>query len=451
MKRHLAILITSGPENKSFVYSGLLKSLAEHFQISIFTRYPDSLSIQYPLAGVNIFPLPETTEPRQLQIWRYRSAHVHSLSLKKGGVEKWRHYLNDSQPDRPDGLRQIFLDKLASPVGVSLFSYIEKKISEKQGINPVWQGIFDEHKINGLITSSYSNPLSITALQTAKNLGLCTWVITNSWKDIFVNPHLPFQLTDFFLWRQDEVDFLQKANPAFPGDRIHAVGSLHLAPFISLQDLMPREEFFTAIGLDSLRPLINYTTASPKAVKNEDRIVAALIECLKDPSLPVKPQLIIRTNPMETEPRFDRFISEDVHIQKPDWEWIPEKAWNCPSREDLRWWVNTVFYSNLNVSIASSVTLEFDCLGKPVINICFDLPEALSPSESNRRFWDAPFYDEVRQKGMAIPVYNFEELQQTINNLLISKTKFESKAYPNWIKQNPITEIDRIISARDSL
>ena len=61
-------------------------------------------------------------------------------------------------------------------------------------------------------------------------------------------------------------------------------------------------------------------------------------------------------------------------IQKPMWEWDPANDWNCPLAEDSEMWVGTVLHAALNVSIPSTVTLEFAGPGKPVVNVCFDLP-----------------------------------------------------------------------------
>ena len=84
-------------------------------------------------------------------------------------------------------------------------------------------------------------------------------------------------------------------------------------------------------------------------------------------------------------------------IQKPEWEWMPEQDWCCPLPSDVPTWVFIVSNSLMNVSISSTVTLEFARLDRPVINVCFDLPVALEPTLSNKRFWDADFYSDVRR------------------------------------------------------
>jgi hypothetical protein len=148
---------------------------------------------------------------------------------------------------------------------------------------------------------------------------------------------------------------------------------------------------------------------------------------------------------METEARYEKFLSSNVHIQNPDWEWDPTSAWNCPSEQDLRVWVSTVLYSNLNVSVSSSVTLEYAVLGKPVVNICFDLPSQLPTDQSNRRFWDAPFYEEIRQKQLAIPVMKADELKPTLQEVLFRDKKQVTSC--DWLQENAVDNIIKDINS----
>src|SRR4029077_3742029 len=155
-------------------------------------------------------------------------------------------------------------------------------------------------------------------------------------------------------------------------------------------------------GIDPSRPYISYTAAAPAAVEHEELVVEALAKAICDGVLPRYPQILLRLNPMEDGSRFAGLAAKYpfVVIQKPMWEWDPANDWNCPLAEDSEMWVGTVLHAALNVSIPSTVTLEFAGPEKPVVNVCFDLPQPLSAERSCRRFWDAPFYTEAKRSPL---------------------------------------------------
>jgi hypothetical protein len=107
-----------------------------------------------------------------------------------------------------------------------------------------------------------------------------------------------------------------------------------------------------------------------------------------------------------------------VVVHRPAWEWNREQDWCCALASDLPVWVSTVKHASLNVSIPSTVTLEFAALGKPVLNVCYDLPNRLPANESNRRFWEAPHYEESRRLGLCSPAYSEKELLTLVTQSL---------------------------------
>jgi hypothetical protein len=115
---------------------------------------------------------------------------------------------------------------------------------------------------------------------------------------------------------------------------------------------------------------------------------------------------------------FDAFAGlgqcADSALLKPRWEWDQSSDWCCPLQEDTLMWASAIRHSVLNVSVASTVTLEFAAFGRPVINPVF-------AAKANELF-DSSFYGEARQNGWAQPASTLSELEDLILQRLAEPT-----------------------------
>ncbi|MCE5308738.1 MAG: hypothetical protein LLG20_13955 [Acidobacteriales bacterium] len=303
-----------------------------------------------------------------------------------------------------------------------MFHVIERLWAGLCGAPSNWTRLLREEKIDCLVGSSYASERILPALQAAANLGVKTVIVANSWKDIYSKPRVPVTPDLLAVWSENVREDLAAANPQMRPDTLAVAGSLHLERFLHLRNVEGREEFCSRVGLAPSRPFICYTAASPAAVRNEPLVVECLLKAAASCELPGRPQFLLRINPREDGKRFEPLAARysDLVIQKPLWEWDAESDWNCALPEDTDLWVATAFHSALNVSVCSTVTLEFAALGRPVVNVCFDLPHPLPAMLSNRRFWDADFYREVRQSGYAQAAFTREDLLRLVAEALRS-------------------------------
>ena len=420
-RKHIAILAAFGPEVRAFVHSGLAQQLAQKYEVTVITLRPQSRA--FSRAGVPVVGMPNGTEGRLLAHVRYWVSKAHESWLRAKGRQKWRHYLTGVGGNAPRE-RRIYRLARYTPIMRALTKY-EHLCAKWLGTQIAWARLFRELGTDCLVTSSFASGRARPALQSAVNLGIATVVVTNSWKDAYATPYVHVLPTRIAVWSEGVARDILAANPHLSSDRVVVTGSLHLDPFLRLSRVVSRDEFCRSVGLDPNRSFVCYTAAAPSAVRNEEFVVEALAGALKEAKSEAKTQILLRLNPMEDGSRFRHLVErfEDLVIQKPDWEWYPEQDWCCAMPGDVDSWVATVYHAAVNVSIPSTVTLEFASLNKPVVNVCFDLPDPLPPDVSNRRFWLADFYAEVREAGLAIPAFSVEELIENVYSALRSERK----------------------------
>lgn len=446
-KRHIALLIAFGPEVRAFVHSGLLQKLLESYDVSIITSAPHSAAFD-SISSVPVLAIPQGHEPATVTRIRDWARQIHEAWMESRGMTRWRHYQSQHAHARQGRARKIGAVLARFPRMTLALLWLGRFFTSRLGTNAVWRAFYLYHKIDAVILSSYSSLRTLPALQTAANLRIKTFVVMNSWKDIYSSPYIQVLPTRLVVWNRQVAGDLRLANPHIPPDRVVVSDSLHLARFLDTAKVMDYERFCQAVGLDSSRPYVCYTAASPTAVKNEEQVVEALLEAIAEGKIPGRPQVLLRVNPMEDGNRFAALAAshEDLVIQRPKWEWDQSADWCCALADDTELWIATVYYAVLNVSIPSTVTLEFAAAGRSVVNICFDMPEALPLASSNRRFWEADFYKTIRHASYARAAFSADEMIRLVSQLLQDPpANTKGAALLAMPGQNPVERVCGII------
>jgi len=449
----IAFLVGYGPEVRAFIHSGLVEAVAKNHDVSIISRVKNPSAF----GSLNSIPVVEMPQPRETDcVERLRnSARQSKIAwLEAQGRTRWRHYL-PSRPTQKSLPSRLVGKAFSTSCGAKTVSALERFAGRYLGACAGWKESLENPLVDCLVTSGFSDPIIAPALQTAANLGIKTLILTNSWKDVYVNPHVPIPPTRLVVWNELAKEDLLSANPNLNPETLSIGAPLQLNHFLSLagspgvppaNPVMDRDEFCGKAGIDPSGPFISYTAAAPAAVEHEELVVEALANAIRDGGLGCEAQILLRLNPMEDGSRFAALPAKYpfVVIQKPMWEWDPANDWNCPLAEDSEMWVATAFHAALNVSIPSTVTLEFACLHKPVVNVCFDLPEALSPERSCRRFWDAPFYAEARERLGVEAAFSVEELVSRVFKGL-KKVESEELRTESFGQTSPVANALRLI------
>jgi len=417
----VAFLFAYGPEVRAFLHSGLVERVAMRNRVLLISL--EDLS-EYG-------PIPEQAQQEVLMIsaverklmGKMRSLVLGSQTrlLKERGRGRWAHYLKwaesaPSRSSRGEKPHNLVGARLMYRAGV----VAEKSLARFIGSHPFVRELYRKWNVRMIVASSYFSPRTLPFLQTARNTRRGIVVITNSWKDVYTTTHVPAMAARIVLNSTRAASDLLDVNPHLHASRLSVCPSLHLEPLFH-NPATSRDEFCSSIGLDPMRPIICYSTASPQATKGEEATVGFLAEAISSGWIDGSPQLLIRLNPMEDKPgRFIDRLSDFsfVRFQRPKWSWEPSRDWCAAYKEDVLLWRDTIAHSKINVSIPSTVTLEFLMERKPVVNVAFDFPKPLAAAVSVRRFWNAEFYRPLVRHPSVHPAFSPEELVAQIQQAL---------------------------------
>lgn len=223
-----------------------------------------------------------------------------------------------------------------------------------------------------LSTDPYSQqqlPVSLLALQ----YGLPTIGAIISWDNLTYKGHLLANYSHYIVWGDMMKEDLLRHRPDLRSDQIFITGTPQFDFHRRADLLWDREEFFGRIGGDPTRKLITYAANVEQIFPDEPEVVAQLWEAIQDGRILDRPQLLVRIHPHDANERFE-ILSErcaGILLSRP-WPYqAARKLWFTPGVDDLALLTNTLRYTDVNVNMASSVTLDSAIYDKPIVNIAF--------------------------------------------------------------------------------
>lgn len=438
-RKHVAFLIVYGPEVRAFLYSGLAQKLSEKYDVTIITTHPNS-QVYENVNYASIVEMPNTSENRWLARLRNYSRQSHKAWLRKKDLSTWRHFLVPENNRKSPLRKRLWRALIDNAAWFHVWPIFEKLAVQSVGEQEVWRDLFRRLDLNCLIVSSLKGETILPALQTAQNMKIKLVGIVHSWKDIYVSSYISVVPDRLIMPSKTATEYMLTVNPHILRELVSVSTSLHFEKILNPDKILPRREFCDSVGLDWQRPYICYTAASPLAVLGELDILEVLLsEVAKLPDLP---QVLLRVNPMDNGHQFitlQNLFQNVLVLQKPNWEWRSNEGWCSPFESDMALWINTIYHSVCNVSVPSTVTLEFASVNKPVINICFDIDQNLAQANSVSRFWDAPFYDEIKQSGYAVPTFSVEDLFAAIRHIMDDSPKVSERIlFPS---EHPVEDV----------
>jgi hypothetical protein len=262
-------------------------------------------------------------------------------------------------------------------------------------------------------------------IEAARKMGLRTAVMIRSLDNLSAKIlHLP-PADMYIVWADATRDFLLYMYPEISPDRVHVTGSpqfdRHLDPALRLS----REVFFEQIGLDSQRPLVVYTCATPQLIGHEIHITQRLAEAVRDGKLANQAQLLVRGHPRGFGSSYPllRETYPGVAVYPPP----APPAYLSPEHEaqvvrlileDEAAHLATLAYQDVQVNVSGTMMIDSAILDKPIVGVHYDIPPDVPEGWSVRRFYRRSDIRPIIESGGVRLANNPEECIALINGYL---------------------------------
>ncbi len=425
---NLLLLVPDGVGVRNFVLGDFLRQASEKGQVYALHVFPENLiathsnglgsKVQWqPLVPYWDKPLSFTlrTALYYAQMhWADTQAMRYNRSLPVSGSWRTRAAVRTAR---------LVGRAAASPRGIKMIDRWHCSAVERMSEVGHYRRLFEEIKPSVLFCSHQRPSIILPPVLAARSLGIPTVTFIFSWDNLTSKGRIAAPFDHYLVWSEQMRWELLHYYPDVSPEQIHIVGTPQFDPYANEKILWPRDEFFSRIGADPSRPLICYSGGDAGTCPEDPEHVRILLELIRAGRIEGNPQVLLRPMPVDDGSRYDnvrREYPELIYLQ-PTWLHTKPGDWSrvMPLSEDVRFLANLTHYADLNVNLASTMTLDFAIHNRPIVNIAFDVA---SPPPFGKPLWDYYYrfehYRPVVELGAARFARSPEELAEHVNDYL---------------------------------
>lgn len=278
---------------------------------------------------------------------------------------------------------------------------------------------FDKYQPNIVFSTSIISEIDIAFMKEARKRGVKTVGMTKGW-DHASRVLYRFIPNKILIQNFIMMDYLLKYQRIDRGI-IKVCGFPQFDWYANRDLLVSREEFFFALGLDPKKKLIFFGSEGAWS-PGDDTTVGILSDFINSDALSLPASMIIRPHfsDINTQ-RYDRFIKpgaiqidNNINYQ----ESLPSN-WD-PDEKEVKYFVNLLYYMDVLVNIASTLTLDACCFDKPIIAVGFGVLRNLrSGKDVTDVYYEMDHYQDVLKTGAVDLVKSEQELLDSLNRYLV--------------------------------
>ena len=293
----------------------------------------------------------------------------------------------------------------------------------------IYSDLFDKYQPDLVIASTPGWRIDRYLLREAAQRGIPTMTVIVGWD----NPSsyaIPGSRVDWATcWSQIQKDELVRASD-WPAERVNIGGIPSYDGYFRKSWLMPRDEYFRLHGLDLTRKLISYACSFVHFAPNYPN-VEALAELVASDELAQPSQLLVRLHPSHFQDKPRIFADEreavyalehkypHVHVVRPV---ALGGSMGYYGGEDMDEKSSMMAYSDVFVTVYSTMVVETAVHATPIVSACLDVPGGWNIpgkfSLSLRAIGNWPTHKRFRDAKAGRVAYNQSQLCAALNAYL---------------------------------
>ncbi len=301
-----------------------------------------------------------------------------------------------------------------------------------------------------VVLCAHQRPLTVQpVVMAARRLGIPTATFIFSWDNLTTKGRVAAPFDHFLVWSDQMARELVRYYPDVSNGRVHVVGSPQFEPYADPALEWDRDRFDRELGLEANRPVIVYSGGDTFTCPEDPDHLRVVCELIRAGAIAGNPQLVLRPAPVDTSDRYASVLERyPVVLSRPAWRDLGS-GWTSvvPTRRDMELLVNLTRHADVNINMASTMTLDFALHDTPVVNLGFDVDPThnLAP-----RYYQFDHYRPVVQFGAARLATDPESLAAAVNSYLADPTldKEAREQFVNYeLRVRPGQSIPAIASA----
>lgn len=415
---HIVLIVPRGEAVRNILYSNTLQVLKQHARLTLISVVDDTdFRARFEPQVENFVALKEFEQTKLVGYLRMLVEDAHFRWLWSAVARnKWE--IQDRLAHRKK--RQLFrlgekalARTLANRPTLNALSQVERIMTYKMRPTDQFDRLFADIKPDLVFNASHIHGFAgELPARVAHEMGIPTAGFVFSWDNLTSRSRILVPYDYYLVWTEDQKRLLREIYPKVRDDVVFVTGTpqfdFHFDPKFQLS----REELAERIGIDPARPFILWTTGITRHFLQEHKHIENVIQILREIDIEPRPQLVVRVYAKGIGADMQEFAKQKIpDVVFPNVEWDPVRR--MPHYEDLFTYTNQVRHAALSINAASTVTLEFLLLDKPVINLDFDPPGTnLHPAEGFPRHIRFDHFWPIAQSGATMVARSSEDMKR---------------------------------------
>ena len=430
--KKLGIVITDGVGYRNFILSDFLSEAEQQFdEVVILSCLPaavyEGFSKKTRVIELDVFE-------EKFPTWFYRKtkevAHLQLHKKNNFGITD-NLKTNKSKAKNPRGYATRLIYRWTSLFHsencIQFYNLLQQQSFKNNPNVKGYKAIFEKEKFGILFFTHQRPPFIAPLVYQAERLKVKTVSFIFSWDNLASKGRMAANFDYYLVWsnlmKEELLHFYKKVL----AQNVSIVGTPQFEPYVLERYKTSKSDFYFRFNLDSNKKTICFSCGDISTSKNDELYITIIAKAIQENKIQ-DVNFLVRTSPAEDPIRFESFIKKFPFIQwnYPKWKLARighQEEWSqrIPSKEDVTDLRSILEYSDLNVNMLSTMSLDFMQFDKPVINTVFG--NAHNGLYDDQRFLYYPHIQNVVKSKATRIVMNEAELVNAINLYLVNIEK----------------------------
>jgi hypothetical protein len=422
--KKLGIVITDGVGFRNFILSDFLSEAEQQFdEVVILSCLPASVYEGF-LHKTKVIELAVFEE--KFQTWFFRKAkEVAHLQLHKkdnfGITDNLNANRSKTKTSRGYATRFIFkwTSLFHSESNIQTYNKLQQQTFKNNPIVRDYKTLLEKEQFDMLFFTHQRPPFIAPLVYQAEQLRIKTTSFIFSWDNLASKGRMAANFNYYLVWsdlmKQELLHFYKKVKK----QSIEVVGTPQFEPYVLERYKTLKKDFYLKFNLDSNKKTICFSCGDISTSKNDELYISTIADAIQKNKIQ-NVNLLVRTSPAEDPIRFESLVTKYPFIKwnYPKWHLARkghQEEWSqrIPSKEDIIDLRSILEFSDLNVNMLSTMSLDFMQFDKPVINPVFGNNE--NKLYNDQRFLEYPHIKNVVNSNATRIVEDKQALIDAIN------------------------------------
>jgi hypothetical protein len=421
----LGVVITDGVGFRNFILSNFILEANKTFEeVIIFSCLPkaayDSHKINCKIIELDVFQ-------EKFPTWFFRKtkevAHLQLHKKNNFGIQD-NLQANYTQSKSIRGLATRFIYKFTcffhSEKNILAYNKWQQFTFKSKELTLNYKNLLIENKIDLLFFTHQRPPYIAPLIFVSKKLKIKTATFIFSWDNLASKGRMAGNFNHYLVWSDLMKEELLHFYKSIQDNQVTVVGTPQFEPYILDRYKTDQPDFFKKFHLIPDIPVVYFSCGDVATSPNDQIYIETIAKAILEKKIIKQVNFLIRTSPAEEPKRFEILTKKYPFIQWNYPDWIQtrsnhQESWSqrIPSIKDVSDLKSILKFSDININMLSTMTLDFMLFDKPVINTVFG--DGSNGLVNDQRFLKYAHIEKLIDSNAVTIAKNAEELINAIN------------------------------------